>query len=405
MIAAPTKDRIESLDVLRGAAVLGIFAVNIQAMALPLAMFANPSLNPEFLREGGAFWWAVAATFFQFKFITIFSALFGAGVMMMAGEEKPSPRFGLHMRRMFWLLIFGLAHAFFIWYGDILTAYAIAGVIIVAARRWGPRALFIGGLILIAAAFALFMGQHFAMEAASPEDRAAMIDDFWAPPQEVVAAEIEAYRGGFLERLPETAPNAGLFLMVQSLGLAPRTIGLMMIGMALYKTGFFTLRRSMFAYLTLGLMSLAIGLLGSVYGTTQFIDAEFDMMALAPGQAAQYWASLPHAFGYAALVLAACKPRALTALRAPLAAAGKMALTNYLVCSLIGAFLYYGPPGLGRIGTASYGELALTVGLVWIGMLIISPLWLSIFRFGPFEWLWRSLTYARLQPLLRARPG
>jgi uncharacterized protein len=125
------------------------------------------------------------------------------------------------------------------------------------------------------------------------------------------------------------------------------------------------------------------------------------MFELFNGQAAQYWASLPHAFGYAALVMALCKLPFLALLRAPFAAAGRMALSNYLACSIIGALLYYGPPGLGLIGKVNYTQMAVTVAVVWLAILVWSPLWLALFRFGPFEWLWRSLTYWRLQPLLK----
>jgi uncharacterized protein len=397
MLAAPRQERFESLDVLRGLAALGIFAVNIQAMALPAAMFANPSINTEYFDDTGQRLWAFVSTFIQFKFITIFSALFGAGIILMAGEEKPSPKFGLHYRRMFWLLAFGLTHAFVIWFGDILTPYAVAGMIAILARRWGARMLFIVGFILVA----LSSLTQLSMFMASEEGRQIMLDSMWAPPPEKLAEEIALYRGGLLERLPHTAPNAVLFQLIQTFLIGPRNIGVMMFGMALYKLGFFTLGWSFIRYIFTGAFALAIGLAGSAYSTSEFFANDFQMFELFNGQAAQYWASLPHAFGYAALVMALCKLPFLALLRAPFAAAGRMALSNYLACSIIGALLYYGPPGLGLIGKVNYTQMAVTVAVVWLAILVWSPLWLALFRFGPFEWLWRSLTYWRLQPLLK----
>ncbi len=401
MLAGPQQDRFESLDVLRGVAVLGILAVNIQAMAMPVAFFANPSLNTQFFVGEGRDIWAIASTFFQFKFITIFSTLFGAGIVLMVGEECPSPKIRLHYRRMVWLLILGSLHAYLIWFGDILTPYAVAGLVVVLARRWHVRRLFIVGFVLVALASLMMLAQHFALEQMPAEQRDAFLAEMFSPPPDVIAAEIEAYRGGFFARLPETAPTALLFQMVQTLFLAPRNIGVMMFGMALYKMGFFTLGWSFLRYVVLGAAALAIGYAGSHYATMQMFAVDFDPLRLAGAQAAQFWSSLPHAFGYSALIMALAKLPLLRLVRAPFAAAGRMALTNYLMCSIIGALLYFGPPGLGHIGTVSYPEQAMTVVVIWVATLIWSPVWLTQFRFGPFEWLWRSLTYWKLQPMRR----
>ncbi|WP_425410954.1 DUF418 domain-containing protein [Hyphococcus sp.] len=395
MLAAPRQERFESLDVLRGVAVLAIFAVNIQAMALPAAMFANPSLNTEFFDAKGEALWSFVATFIQFKFITIFSALFGAGIILMVGVEKPSDKIGLHYRRMAWLLLFGLIHAFLIWFGDILTPYAVAGMIVVLARRWRPRTLLIAGVLLVALSYLLQMSMYLA-----PEDaRQDIIDAMWAPPAELLQQEITQYRAALWERLPHTAPNAILFQLVQTVLIGPRNIGVMMFGMALYKTGFFTGGWPMLRYIVFGAAATAAGVASSAYATGDYFRHNFEMFALFNGQTALYWGSLPHAFGYAALILAGCKIPFAKLLRAPFAAAGRMALTNYLACSIIGAGLFYGSPGLGLIGAASYPDMAKTVIAVWIAILIWSPLWLSLFRLGPFEWVWRSLTYWRAQPL------
>ncbi|MEE9381365.1 MAG: DUF418 domain-containing protein, partial [Hyphomonadaceae bacterium] len=223
----------------------------------------------------------------------------------------------------------------------------------------------------------------------------------WSPPREIIDAEIAKYQAGYFERLPDTAPTALMFQIVQSLLLGPRNIGVMMCGMALYKLGFFTLGWSMTRYVVTGIIALAIGLYGSHFATTTFLASGFDALEVSSAQGIQYWASLLHSFGYAALIMVICKLPVLSLIRMPFAAAGRMALTNYLMCSIIGAFLYYGAPGLGRIGSVSYSDMAITVLITWAAMLIWSPIWLSLFRFGPFEWLWRSLTYGHKQPMLK----
>lgn len=402
MHQAPRAERYDSLDILRGVAVLGILAVNIQTFAQPFYIFSNPTLLPDvFAREGWV--WRIVGVFFQFKFITIFSALFGAGIVLMVGEEKPSPRFALHYRRMMWLALFGLIHAFVVWFGDILFPYAIAGLIAVLARRWKPATLVTVGLILITLSFALFMGQFLYLQNASPEEAAKFLAKMWSPPPEEIAETIARYALPLGERIPATAGEAATFLAMQTLGLAPRTIGVMMIGMALFKAGFFTLGWRPATYLVAGLAATAIGLAVSYWGVDQFFVHDFDAFSMTPAQGAIFWGSLPQAFGYSALIMWLAGLGGLKLLLTPFAAAGRMALSNYLACSIVGALIYYGPPGLGLIGEHGFVKQALVTFAIWAAILIWSPLWLSIFKFGPFEWLWRSLTYGRLQPLFKGR--
>ena len=398
MLAGPREERFESLDILRGLAVLGIFAVNIIAFAQPFYVFANPSLLPDLFDASGG-WWAVSHTFFNFKFITIFSVLFGAGVLLMVGEEKPSPRFGIHMRRMLWLLLFGVIHNYAIWYGDILAPYAIAGFIVVLFRRRSPLVLFIIAGIFLALNYLLMASQGFWIASMSPQELAEITSKMWAPPPDVVQGRIDAWGGAWPGRMANTWPDSLQVQLVQTFLLMLRTLGLMMIGMALYKSGFFTLRWSTIVYGVLAIIGIAVGVYFSHTATEAAIASGFDFAETAGTQLTLYWASLVQSFGYASLVMLIAKLAPNAFFTAPFAAAGRMALTNYLACSLIGAFVFYGPPGLGLIGTWGYDKMALMTLVVWIAILVWSPIWLSVFRFGPFEWLWRSLTYGRLQQL------
>lgn len=137
----PVRDseRIFALDVLRGFALLGILLINIQAFAMPPLKFLNPSLSN--LMEGVDFWiWLVSHTLANHKFITIFSMLFGAGIILMttrteAGGQSP---LGIHYRRMFWLMVFGLVHAYLVWAGDILFIYGALGLVAYGFRKRRP---------------------------------------------------------------------------------------------------------------------------------------------------------------------------------------------------------------------------------------------------------------------------
>ncbi len=402
MHAGPIADRYESLDVLRGVAILGIFAVNIVAFGYTFQVLGNPSIVSAFEEPGGSFWWSISSGFFTHKFITIFSGLFGAGIVLMLGEEKSSPKTPIHRRRMFWLFMIGMVHAHLLWYGDILVPYAVTGFLIARARVWRSRTLVIVGTLLVIFNFGLFYLQDFSLGMMSPEEFKEMSEQMWSPPPDVLQAEIEKFRLGFFERIPHTIGNSLIFQGVQTIGFGFRTAGVMMFGIALYKTGFLTLRWRLSTYAILGVVCTALGLAGSLWGTHHHLMTEFNMLEVFPGQAALYWGSLFQSFGYAALVMLVCSFGGLIQLlRIPFAAAGRMALSNYLASTIIGILIFYGPPGLGKIGTMDYSQLAAVVGGVWLFILVWSSMWMALFRFGPAEWIWRSLTYGRLQPVLK----
>jgi len=401
MIAGPRLERFESLDVLRGVAVLGIFAVNILAFGFPWYAISNPTVFPEYFNEAGRFWWMLSTGVFQFKFITLFSVMFGAGIVLMLGEEKPNPKIPTHRRRMFWLFVFGMLHNYLLWYGDILVPYAIAGFIVASARRWKTKTLVIAGAILVTLNFGLFFAQDLFFRSMPADALDKFVAGMWAPPRGQIEEELAAFRSGFLERAQLTAFDSLMSQFMQGVFLSTRTIGVMMFGMALYKSGFLTLRWSRTAYLVVGLIGAGAGLAGSFGAAQQSIDAGFDMIKVFSGHAALYWASLVQAFGYAALVMWVSTFPLLKLIRAPFAAAGRMALSNYLASTFIGIGIFYGPPGLGKIGTMSFPELAIIVAGVWAFILVWSPIWLAFFRFGPFEWLWRTLTYGRVPPMIR----
>lgn len=395
-MASPNTERLVSIDALRGIAVLGILMMNVQGFAMTPFAYDDPTMQMDLTGDNLTVW-ALAHTFFHLKFITIFSTLFGAGIMMMVGESEDT---GRHYPRMLWLLLIGAIHAYLLWWGDILVTYALIGMLAVKARRVGTIPLVIWGIVLILVS-ALFMvgGTYLGTLFATP-DAAAQEEEMLSGFIESMTA---AYQAGWVDRLPW---NAGMGLMGQVFGmilLGARTLGLMFIGMVLFRTGFLSANWSMIRYAVLTAITLPLGIFLSHTGTVTMINGEFSTQAAADGNAFAYFGSLVHAFGYASAVMLLAKIGVFKLLLAPFAAAGRMAFTNYLTQTLIMSFIFVGTPGLGLFGTVERVDQAKLVLVVWAVQLIWSPLWLSVFRFGPLEWVWRSLTYKQAQPMLKRR--
>jgi len=395
-MASPNTERLVSIDALRGIAVLGILMMNVQGFAMTPFAYDDPTMQMDLTGDNLTVW-ALAHTFFHLKFITIFSTLFGAGIMMMVGESEDT---GRHYPRMLWLLLIGAIHAYLLWWGDILVTYALIGMLAVKARRVGTIPLVIWGIVLILVS-ALFMvgGTYLGALFTTPEAAAqeeAMLSGF-------IESMTAAYQAGWIDRLPW---NAGMGLMGQVFGmilLGARTLGLMFIGMVLFRTGFLSANWSLVRYAVLTAITLPLGIFLSHTGTVTMINGEFSTQAAADGNAFAYFGSLVHAFGYASAVMLLAKIGVFKLLLAPFAAAGRMAFTNYLTQTLIMSFIFVGTPGLGLFGTVERVDQAKLVLVVWAVQLIWSPLWLSVFRFGPLEWVWRSLTYKQAQPMLKRR--
>ncbi len=396
---APRRARVESLDVLRGVAVLGIFMVNIETFAMSPFGYANPALEADFGPQGRSIWVAVV-TLFKMKFITLFAAMFGAGILLMAGEGEDAERSRLHVRRMKWLFVLGLVHAYGFWYGDILLPYAVGGLLLTGARGWSTPRLLLWGAALCLLTTLLILAANGSAALLSESEYRELVAKAWAPPPEVVSARQELFASAWTDRFPPLAELATEHEIEQIIYHLPRYVGLMLIGMALVKTGFLTGGWSAARYAQLALLA-PLGALASWRAAQMQIAADFDLLGVVPAQGLLSLASLPQALGYAAIVMLIGKiPHAGWA-RAPLAAVGRMALTGYLGCTVLGWLVFYGPPGLGRIGEVSRLGQVQFVLWTWLGMLIAAPLWLRVFAFGPFEWMWRSLTYQRRQPWLR----
>ncbi|MBV7331523.1 DUF418 domain-containing protein [Chloroflexi bacterium TSY] len=266
---APEK-RLVSLDVLRGFALLGILIMNIQSFAMPAAAYFIPTAYGDL--EGANRWvWILSHLFTDQKFMTIFSILFGAGIVLFTEklEAKGIRSIGVHYRRTFWLLVIGLSHAYLLWSGDILVAYALCALIIYWFRKWSPRWLLVTGVLVFAIGPSLIFLGGLALENAPPEVYAEATS-YWEPTQEEIAAEIEAYQGGWLDQMTARVP-ASFEMQTASFFFWSlwRAGGLMLVGMALYKWGVLSASRSPQFYTWLMIAGFGIGYPVVAYGIYQ----------------------------------------------------------------------------------------------------------------------------------------
>jgi len=403
----PTSEaaRITSIDVLRGFAVLGILVMNVQSFSMPIAAYSNPPAYGDL--TGANLWtWVVAHVFVSQKMITIFSMLFGAGILLMAERAEASGRATLlHYRRMGWLILFGLLHAHLLWYGDILYAYGMCGLVAYLFRNRPPASLFLWGVVFIAIASAMSLAFGLMVQSAPPQAVAAFERD-WRPPADEIAAEIDAYRGGWLDQLRLRSEQAfSLETLPFFTIIGPDVLGRMLLGMALYRLGVFSARRSRGFYLALIALGFLVGVSISALGVYLNFAAGWDVRySFFFGSQLNGWASILVALGWVGAVMLACQTRALAPVTRRLAAVGRMAFSNYILQTLICTTIFYGH-GLGLFGRVDrVGQIAIVVG-VWVVQLAISPIWLRNFHYGPLEWLWRSLTYWRPQPFRRVSKG
>ena len=395
-------ERILSLDILRGIAVLGILIMNIQSFSMPGSAYINPMAFGDM--EGANKWtWILSHIFADRKFMTIFSILFGAGIILFSERiaTKGKQPGGLHYRRTFWLLVLGLIHAYFIWYGDILVTYALCGFLVFPFRKMKPKKLLIIASVffIIAPILSLFTG--ISIPYMSPEEQQNLLLS-WQPGEVLIQEEITAMTGSWSEVLNsnmESATFMHTFLFIfENLW---RVTALMLTGMAFYKMGILSAVKSKGFYRKKVIWGFLIGLPLIIFGVYQNFEAGFSMeYSFFIGTIFNYFGSLPMAFAYIGLIMLFSQSAAYEDLKKRFAAVGRMAFTNYILQSVIGTLIFWGM-GFSLFGQVERKYHILIVLAVWLLQLIISPIWLKKYRFGPLEWLWRSLTYWKMQPNIK----
>ncbi len=380
---APTQagDRITTLDAIRGVAVLGILVMNAVSFGLEPAAYWN-------IGAGGIDTWldwvigGAGEIFVDQKFMALFSMLFGAGIVLFFERARDKGRRAgwLSFWRNLLLLGIGILHVA-LWDGDVLILYAICSVFLIALHRLRAAMLFVLGGLAILGAVALALVVQPTIESA------ADLGQFWLTEAEVPP---DAAEDNFLGEFG-AARVVGWFFADGFL----RALGMMLIGVGLYRTGVITGRRSPKFYRRVVVWGLGVGLPLSIAGFVWMAATDFSPGVAIAGSVPNTLATLPLALAYLSII-ALWNLRPETALHRRIHAVGRMALTNYLTQTILGVIVLrtlFEPDDLNR------SWILLFIVAIWIVQLAWSQAWLSRFRYGPFEWVWRCATYRRGEPL------
>jgi uncharacterized protein len=411
--SAPPADRILTLDAVRGVAVMGILVMNIVGFAMPEAAYANPYAygghsGVDFVA------WLLNYVLIDGKMRGLFSLLFGASLLLVVerAEAKGGNPVIVHYSRMAWLFVFGMAHLVLLWLGDILNHYALVGAVAFVFRKLPPYKLMTLAIVLLAVEFALVFnagyqiaGQEAAVRAgkASADVLHAFVANrasLGVPPGAEIARDLAIHRSGygviFADRWPEAvrAPSQALYF------LGIETLAYMLLGMAALRSGLLTGAWPRQRYVAGAAIGFGIGVPAYALIALVPIRHGFDVASVTASDLVWSEPFRPVMIvGWACLIVLLIRPGGL--LTARIAAAGRMAFSNYLGTTLICTTLFYGY-GLGLYGRLSRSELYLVVAGVCLLMLLWSKPWLARIHYGPMEWLWRSLARRRLQPMRKS---
>lgn len=423
------KERIEIIDIIRGVALLGILMMNIPFFSNPSQYEENPTLTNF---EGANYytWWTVN-TVFEGTMRGLFTILFGAGsILLISRLEKKNPGMAadIYYRRLLWLLLFGMINAFiFLWPGDILYSYAICGLLIFPFRNMKARHLFMISAFLLVLTSAKDTWKLSERRSVREEGEKALAleasNKKLSPEQEEAKATwISTKERMDPEKIKQEAAEEtkkmqqgyfGVFKHLRTVNVWIQTtlfysnyfldiMLLLFLGMGLLKTGVLTAAKSKKFYWAVLLIGYTVGLITSYFFTNAKISSGFDStraldyMPFDLYQVKRLFLSLGHLSFFMLLY----KYNIAGFLMHCLKRVGQMAFSNYLMQSLICTIIFYGY-GFRMFGKLQIHQEYYVMAAVWILQIIFSVLWLRYFRFGPFEWAWRSLTYWKLQPMKR----
>lgn len=414
-------ERIPTIDIVRGVALMGILLMNIASFSGPFEMYNNPLMVGHHRNlDIGA--WVIRWVFFEGKMRAAFSMLFGAGVILLTerAERRGSRDVAdVFLRRNMWLMLFGVLHFYFVWMGDILFYYGITALLFLyPCRRLRFKTLVIAGLVVLAigsgsdtyyAVSAIRTRDHgLAAQAlansgkkltASQQNALKEWNDTLNRRKKMHDDDLKAMHGDFLDMFKWHA-DWGPKIQAEfyyTFGFTD-VLGMMLIGMALYRRGFLTGGLSYKAYAWIigagYLLSIPINSIESIGVIRDNFQPESAWWVL-------YQAGrLAGAVANVALVVVVAKAGLVPWLTRRIAAVGQMALSNYLLTSILCTVLFSSFHGK-LYSQVEYYQLFAIVALVWVLNLTFSPIWLRYFQFGPVEWAWRSLTYWKRQPMRR----
>ena len=413
----PTSKRLESLDFIRGCALFGILIMNIVGMGLGPA-YDNPTVMGG--DTGVNLWtWFVVNVTFEGTQRGLFSILFGAGVILFTNRKDSTDAY---FRRNLWLIAFGLFNAWvLLWGGDILYFYGLTALFLFAFRHLSGKKLLglgIASFVLGAAWTGLdtynMLDLHKravaaeSVPAASRTEEQKKAVDEWKdesrgrPSEERVAQLQRENQAGYVSALKSRAPRIAEGESWGAYRYFFDIFGMMMIGMALFKLGVLTLEAKARTYLAMMIGGYAIGMPLNLYEANWLMSHGFSGLARHQADITYDFARLAQTTGHLGLLGLFLKSGMFTWFRQSMAAVGRMALTNYLTHSLVALIIFV---LLGYWGKLERHQLYYIVFTVWAVQIVISPIWLKHFHFGPVEWLWRYLTYGKPPPFRRNVPA
>jgi uncharacterized protein len=420
-------ERISSIDVLRGTALLGIAIMNIVFSGLPMAADWNPKVS------GGATGPNLGAFLLQYvlfdgKFRGIFSIMFGASsyylvsraVSRGAGIQAAE----VYYRRTLWLMLFGIVHAYLIWHGDILYPYALLGLILFPLHKARPKWLLVtaGVCVLIMSGYQIVQGfrvqktHRLAMEAEqavaqhktpTEEQKAAQTEwenmrKYVNPSKDDLKKEHEMYSGSYFHLVAKRAALVKEWHGTPFYMSGWDMFTMMIVGIAFARTGVLAAKRSTRFYTWMLVGGYGIGLpIGSIAAYLAW-NQGFQPLQTVFVFTTYQTARIAMTLGHMSALLLLCKAGLLAGLQRRLAAVGQTAFSNYIAHSLVYGFVFYGY-GFNLFDKLQRYQLYYVVLGMWVFSLVASPIWLAHYRFGPLEWCWRSLTYWKRQPMRLAK--
>ncbi|HTF19221.1 MAG TPA: DUF418 domain-containing protein [Chryseolinea sp.] len=418
-------DRINAIDTLRGVSVCGILLMNIAGFGLYMS-YEDITINGGATGWNRHVWW-INSVFFEGTMRGMFSVLFGAGILLFtnrSGDTRSGNIVDLFFRRLVWLILFGIIHCYLLlWTGEILYTYGLIGMIAFSFRHLSPRKLIIGAVIFLSLATLWNVSDYFNTrdkyeKAATAGDKKShgntLTEEETAaistwdetlkerkPGKEKMDKEIAEMHKGYFSIVMHTVPAHQYMqtMFVYRLG-AFDTLAMMLLGMAFLKLGVLQASRSYRYYLLMALIGYTIGITVNYFETTHILKNQFSVLSFDESSMTYHVGRVANMCGHIALIMLFIKSAWLPFLQRSLAAVGQMALTNYISQSLICNFIFLGY-GLAKFGELQRYQLYYVVFGIWIFQLIVSTIWLRYFRFGPMEWVWRSLTYWKKQPFVR----
>ncbi|MHA4844042.1 DUF418 domain-containing protein [Flavitalea antarctica] len=425
-------ERLQIIDSLRGIALLGILLMNMPFFSMPFMSAMDLRVRNEYSGINYYTWWTVSG-FFEGTMRAMFSMLFGAGTILLLNrlEKKHTGTYpaDIYYRRLIWLLIFGLINAFiFLWVGDILYSYAICGLFLFPFRKLAPKYLLLIGIGLMLMmnlknTLSFYEGKSDRKKgeyAVALEKKKQKLTDEQKADKEKYLARVERMKPENMkkEAAKETAAfRKGYFALmahlqpinneIQSIGfynnLFYDVLAFFFFGMALFKWGVLTGQRSTKFYLLMSLIGYSVGLTLSYLILRASVDVKFDRSYLADKLLFDFYDEkrLFLCLGHIGLIMVIYKLRIMNWLFGLLACVGQMAFSNYLMQSIICTLIFNGY-GLRWFDAMERYQIYIVVAGIWIFQIIFSSIWLKYYRFGPFEWLWRSLTYWKRQPFSRS---